>query len=246
MSSDALPLAFNEKSHRYTLDGKWVPSVTGIVDAGLPKPALKRWGERVVAEAAIDQAETISRIHSTMGRQQAIDALAATPYEQMKTAGVRGTAVHKLAESVVHGIPVDVPNELAGHVRGYVDWLERNNVEALATEARIANRTHWYAGTFDLLAEVDGRVWLFDLKTSKSVYGDTALQCAAYASAELCQLNDELVQFPHIDAIGVVHVTEHGTRMFDLGDIAAAQSEFLACLATYNGARRRRREIIFE
>ena len=48
MSVDALPLSLNENSHRYRLDGKWVPSVTTIIDAGLPKPALKRCGESVV------------------------------------------------------------------------------------------------------------------------------------------------------------------------------------------------------
>jgi hypothetical protein len=246
MRADALPLSFNEKSHRYTLDGEFVPSVTAIIDAGLPKPALKRWGERVVAEAAVDRMDTINRILSTMGRQQAIDALAATPYEQMKTAQIRGTEVHELAENIVHGEPVPASPELYPYVRGYVEFLERYNVEPLATEARIANRTHWYAGTFDLLAVIEDRTWLLDLKTSRSVYGETALQCAAYAEAEICIVRSELVEFPPIDAIGVVHVTEHGTRLHDLGDIKTAHTEFLACLATYNGVRRRRKEIVFE
>src|SRR4051794_16533436 len=120
MSNDALPLTLNEASHRYKLDGKWVPSVTTIIDAGLPKPALKRWGERVVAEAAVDQLETLGTVLATMGRTPTIDALAAMPYERMKTAQVKGTAVHALAEAVVSGEPVNVPEELAEHVRGYV------------------------------------------------------------------------------------------------------------------------------
>lgn len=243
MNGAALPLTLNERSHRYTLDGKWVPGVTSIVEAGLPKPALKRWGERVVAEAAVDQLPTLSTVLATMGRAPTIEALAATPYEQMKTAQVRGTAVHALAEHVVSGEPVDVPEELAGHVRGYVRFLETFDVEPLATEALIANRTHWYAGKFDLLAIIRNKIWLLDVKTSKNVYPETALQCAAYAHAELCIANGELVQFPHVDAIGVVHVTESGTSLFDLGDIGAAAEEFAACLATYNGTRRRNREV---
>lgn len=246
MSRDALPLTFNEKSHRYTLDGKWVPSVTGIVDGGLPKPALKRWGERVVAEAAVEQLETLGTMLTTMGRQPTIEALAAAPYEQMKTAQIRGTTIHKLAEAVAHGAPVEVPEELAQHVQGYAEFLGDFDVEALATEARIANRTLWYAGTFDLLARIDGRIWLLDLKTSRAVYDDTALQTAAYANAELCIVNNELVRFPQVDAIGVVHVTDSGTQLYDLGDIADAFIEFVACLTTYNGSRRRRRDIGFE
>lgn len=243
MTADALPLTLNEKSHRYTLDGKWVPGVTSIVDAGLPKPALKRWGERVVAETAVDQLETLGRVLATLGRQPTIDALAAAPYEQMKTAQIRGTEIHKLGEAVVSGEPVDVREELAEHVRGYIAFLESFDVRPMATEAMIANRRHWFAGKFDLLAEIHGKVWLLDLKTSRNVYAETALQCAAYASAELCIVNGTLVGFPRVDRIGVVHVTENGTRLYNLGDIPQAFDEFLSCLSTYNGARRRNKEI---
>ena len=243
MINGTLPLSLNEKSHRYALDGKWVPGVTSIVEAGLPKPALKRWGERVVAEAAVDQLDTLGQILQTMGRAPTVDALAAMPYEQMKTAQLKGTAVHALAEHVVSGDPVDVPDELEGHVRGYVGFLESFDVAPLATEALIANRTMWYAGKFDLLAEIAGRIWLLDIKTSKNVYPETALQCAAYSRAELCIVNGEEVTFPHVDAIGVVHVTEAGTSFYDLGDMEAAFTEFGACLATYQGVRRRNKEV---
>jgi hypothetical protein len=246
MSSDALPLTLNEKSHRYTLDGKWVPGVTSIVDAGLPKPALKRWGERVVAETAVDQYETLSTVLATMGRQPTIDALAAAPYEQMKTAQVRGTNVHELAERVIHGEPVEVPPELVGYVSGYVAFLEEFDVDPVATEALIANRTLWYAGKFDLLALIKDRFWLLDLKTSRNVYPETALQCAAYARAEICITRGELVTMPEVDAIGVVHVTDTGSALYPLGDIDAAFNEFRACLDTYNGTRRRNRALNFD
>lgn len=240
MTTDALPLTLNEGSHRYKLDGEFVPSVTTIIDAGLPKPALKRWGERVVAEAAVDQLETLGQVLATMGRTPTVDALAAMPYERMKTAQIRGTAVHELAEAVVSHEPVDVPEELADYVRSYVSFLETFDVDVIATEALIANRTLKYAGKLDVLAYIGNRLWLLDIKTSRAVYPETAMQCAAYARAELCISNGVVWEMPNVDAIGVVHVTDGGASFYDLGDIDAAAEEFAACHATWKGIKRRR------
>lgn len=45
-----MSLVFYPKSHRYRLDGDWVPGVTTLIGKGLPKPALPYWAARTVAE----------------------------------------------------------------------------------------------------------------------------------------------------------------------------------------------------
>jgi hypothetical protein len=63
------------------------------------------------------------------------------------------------------------------------------------------NGPHWpfmYAGTMDLLCEIDGKMSILDVKTGKSVHEDAALQINAYAHA------DFLIHDPnHPDAVQI-------------------------------------------
>jgi len=64
--------------------------------------------------------------------------------------------------------------------------------------------------------------WLLDWKTSKGVYGETALQTAAYAGAEFYDDDGVETPLPEVDRIGVVHITEAGTQMRPFRDRDAA------------------------
>jgi hypothetical protein len=41
-----------------------------------------------------------------------------------------------------------------------------------------------YAGTLDLMAKIDGKVWLIDLKTSKNIYLSHRVQLSSYFHAD--------------------------------------------------------------
>lgn len=210
-------LKFYPASHRYKLDGAWVPGVTTLIGKGLPKPALPYWAAKTVAEWVADQpdlAETLTRMG---GRGPAVAFLKELPWQKRDEAAVRGTDVHALAERIVHGEEVEVPPHLAGHVQGYVDWLDATGLDAILTERPVASRQWGYAGTFDLIAGMPDGVWLLDIKTSSGVYGSTALQLAAYAHAEFYLDQDGAEQpLPAIDRYGVLHVTECGTTLHAL------------------------------
>ena len=67
------------------------------------------------------------------------------------------------------------------------------------------------------------------MKTSKGVYGETALQTAAYAKAEFYVNDgdpDKELPLPEIDFIGVVHITDSGSTLHDLGNIDEAFKVF--------------------
>jgi len=219
-------LKFSAKAHRYWLDGKPIPGVTTLLGKGLPKPAIPYWAAKSVAEFVVDNPEQVDNIRS-LGRGPAVAALKAIPWQVRDEAAVRGTDVHSIAEHVIHGREVDVPEHLLAHVEGYVRFLDAFSVEPILTERPVASRQHWYAGTFDAIVRINGETWLMDVKTSKGVYGSTALQCAAYAGAEFYQDEDgEEQPLPEIDRLGVAHVTEAGTVLRPFKDKEAAWKDW--------------------
>jgi hypothetical protein len=210
------PIKFSPGNHQYRLDGKPVKGVTTLLNGGLPKPALPPWAARTVAEYVADNREAVAQLY-TMGRWPMVNALKGIPWEQRDQAAAKGTDVHSLAEDVVHGREVEVPAHLVGHVEGYARFLDQWDVQPILVERMVANREHWYAGTFDLIATVKGEPMLLDLKTSKGIYGEVALQVAAYRFAEFYQDDDGLEQpMPEVARVAAVHVREDGTDLIPL------------------------------
>lgn len=223
-----MSLKFNERVHRYWLDGKAVPGVTTLIGKGLPKPAIPYWAAKSVAEYVADNPEGVEALRGT-GRGPMVAALKGIPWEKRDQAAVRGTDVHAIAERIIHGEPVDVPEHLVAHVEGYVRWLDAFKAEPIVTEVPVASRAHWYAGKPDAIVRMGGLTWLLDWKTSSGVYGETALQTAAYARAEFYVNDGEWDAehpMPHIDRIGVVHITADGSQLYPLGDIDEAYGVF--------------------
>ena len=235
------PITYTDSNHQYRMDGRHAPSVTATINGGLPKGALTWWAANTVAAYVADNPLAVESLRG-LGRAPMVEALTALPDEARNVAAIRGTEVHRLAEAVVHGEPVTVPGPLAARVEGYVRWLDTFEPVLLLSECIVGNRSVWYAGRFDLIVRIDGVVWLLDLKTSKSVYGDTSLQCAAYARAEFYVHPEDGTecQMPRVERIGVVHVTDAGTDLYDLGDIDVAFREFRAAQVIYGGATRRK------
>ena len=220
-----MSLRFNEKSHRYWMDKKPTTGVTTLLKSGLPIPGLMYWSARTVAEYVAENYESVGDMLRTGGPGPTIGFLKGTPWAKRDEAAVKGTAVHALAERVIHGTEVDVPEHLHDYVQGYVDFLDAFKVEPILTEKSCGNRRWWYTGRFDTVARIDGAVTLLDLKAGKGVYGSTALQCAAYARAEFYVEDDDIdteYPMPVIERIAVAHVTDGGTTLHDLGDIDEA------------------------
>lgn len=174
-------------THHYLLDGQRADGVTTLLGKGLPKPALLPWGIRSVAEYAADHLDLLVQMQP-MGRNAIVDALKQSPYTDRDLAAKRGTEVHALAERLIKGEAVEVPDELAGHVESYLRFLDEWKPEPVLVEAVVGNRRWNYCGTADLLAKYphsDLPIW-GDIKTTRSgIFGETALQLAAYRAAEV-------------------------------------------------------------
>lgn len=217
-----MTLKYVDSNHSYWLDGKRISGVTSILSQGIPKPAMPYWAARTVAEYVIANPEQVEALRS-MSDASAIAALKQIPWTKRDDAAIKGTAIHDIAENLVHGREVEVPNHLLGYVQGYVALIEEFQIQPLYTEHPVAHRVYRYGGKFDIIATIGagpwaGRTCLLDWKSSKGIYGETALQTAAYASAEFMLTDDGEQPLPHIDCTAVVHVTENGSTLHPLSD----------------------------
>lgn len=219
-------------THHYELDGVRIPGVTSLLGDGLPKPALVRWASKSVAEYVADNADAVRTMLDTMGRESVVGALKGVPWDARDTAAARGTDIHALAEKIIHGETVEVPDHLAGYVDGYVRWLDAWQITVNQTEVTVCRRARdgvpAYAGTFDAdvtfgAGRYAGARALVDWKTSRGVYGDNGLQLAMYANADFALGEDGSEQpIPEYDLLGVVHVTPTGSDLYPISDPAAA------------------------
>lgn len=173
-------------THHYKIDGRKADGVTTLLSDGLPKPALLPWGIKSVAEYAADHLDRLVEMQP-MGREALVAALKQAPYTDRDLAAKRGTEVHDLAEKLIHGVEVDVPEELAGHVESCVRFLDDWKLSPVLVESTVASRRWNYCGTLDVVADRPGAPRaIYDYKTSRSgIFGETALQLAAYAHAEV-------------------------------------------------------------
>lgn len=216
------------KGHYYVdLDagGERVPGVTTILSDGLPKPALLNWSATATAAYAVDQWDVLTELPVSErlkkiegGRWAARDAAAA-----------KGTAVHAMAERLVAGEKVTVPDALTGYVQACVSLLDDFDVRPVHVEVVVYSETHRHVGTCDLIADVllpdmpeyehitrddDGYSrGLFDWKTSKSgIFGDVALQLAAYRHSEWLIGADDggPVPMPEVDFAAGIHLRPDG------------------------------------
>lgn len=243
-------LVFTHSGHRYKMsqkpgpigpENKFAPvtGVTTLIGGGVPKPALVRWAPRVVAEWVTDPANR-ERLDELLAGDPAaaIRELKELPTKERDAAGIRGTAVHALAEELHRtGEAPDVPEDLLGFVEGYVQFLDDFQITPVLMERPCGNRRDWWAGTFDLLCTspllADGHLVQIDIKTSKGVYGETALQTGAYSKAEFYVDADGHEQpMPEVHATYVAHVREDGTKLYALApDRAAIERHYQLFLA---------------
>lgn len=228
-----MELTFDPEKHVYKLNGKRLTSVTTVLGAGIAKPQLVDWAAREAAAFAV----------ANPGATEA--EIARAHKDRRDKAAVRGTAVHNLAERLVHGEAVEVPAELDPYIDGYLRFLDEFEVTPLLTEHTVLLHDLGVAGRFDLIATSPhlngGAPFIADVKTSGGVYRETAAQLAAYASADGHVADDDPVTLhplPKVTASYVLHCTpDEGTRVIPfatgLEELAADFDYFLAAYDIY-------------
>lgn len=228
------------RGHRYEdAHGNRVPGVTTILGGGVPKPGLIKWSADATIAHAIDNWAELSELPIS----ERIKRLERARFADRDSAAHRGTQIHKLAQRLVAGHEVDVPDELVGQVHAYVEFLDQWRVQPRLVEYVVMSHRHGYAGTADLNADLidpddtaGTQTWLLDVKSSRSgVYGETALQLAAYRYADVYIGPDgQEHELPPVQRTGVVHVRPDG---YELVPVIAGPRQHREFLYTQQVAR---------
>jgi hypothetical protein len=109
-----------------------------------------------------------------------------------RKAANEGTQVHDAIEKYVYGEKITWLND-EGYsnysldvwklILKFHEFWSIHKPTLLASEIHLFSDTYKYAGTCDLVVEIEGVRWLLDIKTSKSIHTAMDLQLAAYAQA---------------------------------------------------------------
>jgi len=116
-----------------------------------------------------------------------------------KEAAEKGSIVHKACELLSQGKIIKHDTKFTNPETGelqeisaeeyycaltFVRWFEEFKPKIVATEMTVFNDKYFYAGTLDLIAEIDGKLYLIDLKTSKDIWPSHEIQIASYLHAD--------------------------------------------------------------
>lgn len=237
-------LQFFESSHRYKLDGQWVPGVTTILGC-LDKPAIPKWAAGQVAEYVADNPDGVETLRG-LGRGPMIQALKGIPWQKRDAAGVRGNVLHDYAEQLLNGEEIDVDDEHVPVMEAALAFMDEWHIDPLLVEFSCASREHRWAGTGDLIAKYrDPRTGaegtaIFDWKSGKAVYPEYAYQFAAYAHAEFHGLNGDEQPIPTCDASFGVQIRADGFDVYPMAFGPDIYDEFLTIRRTFDLVKRAR------
>ncbi len=230
-------IEYRDASHRYWLhkDGQRTAaiSVTSALKV-LDKPALVAWAERMGIEGAL-RLERAGELEG-VPPEQALSVVRQRDMgaEAKRDAGAdRGSAIHDALRSYcsVGTVPMvgDFPDEVQGYVKSLCRWLLDAEPEPILVEQVVGSPRFGFAGRFDLLAKIDGKRTLLDLKTSNRVYAEHHLQMAGYEIA-LRECGD------HSEHRVILQLGDDG--MFAVRPTVAEDEDYLAVLDCHRAMMR--------
>lgn len=179
-----------------------VPRVTEILKHALVNPFIEEWRIKVGKE----EAERVSKVAKEIG-----------------------LAVHNLIEyylinrkpipDYMFKIKLEYESEVKTCFANFLRWEKSLNNNGYFIEQIIAIEvpviTPYFGGTIDCIAKINGKIYIIDFKTSKSISQDYLYQLSAYYWGAN---NGYIIGHPdlHIDGIGVVRISKTGNSFEDV------------------------------
>lgn len=183
-----------------------LPSVTTVLK-NEAKPAIAQWAANQTAAFAVANAERLLGMSDAKSygflqyfwKREPKDALSADPdlagYHEtvLQDASELGDSVHEWIEASLFSTSpfpnvADRNERFWQCVEQFDAWRDTVDLKPHRTEVTVWDEREdidglGYAGTFDLQAEIDGEMYLIDVKTSRGLYSSTWMQLAALYNA---------------------------------------------------------------
>lgn len=206
--------------------GEFIPGVTSTID-NIPKPFLKLWGQKLVAENAVDKLPALTNL-AAHDRDGAIEWLKRAPNRFTAKAAKIGHEAHECFEQLSLGNTIGkVPDYLQPFVDHFKDYLDTMQPEFILMEEGVWDEDHNYAGTFDAVVrynrpditftldnveqELVGIAWQDNKTTRSGVHAEVGLQLSAYRHAQyLLRPDGTCIQNKPGDHAIVLHVRPEG------------------------------------
>lgn len=199
-------VVFRNGNHQYYIDGISKPGVTTIMNKTLSKEGLMLWPLNMAIKYLTPLVPHITAEDLREARR--------THKKRRDKGADVGTIVHGIVEDMLlktgtNEVTVWEPNkEVDAAIDAFCSWRSKTKPEVIDVERVVYSHTFEYAGTFDSILKIDGRVYLCDLKTTNAsrdapwgIYAEYFIQLGGYYMAyeeqrqyELAHGDTELVE----------------------------------------------------
>ena len=145
-----------KRYYGHMVNGFWYPRVTSICGI-ISKPGLENW----------------------IASQGSIYAMK----KKKKELTDWGNIIHDTIETIFLGKMPEIDARICPSINAFLDWMKKHKIDIDGVEQRIVSKKHAYSGTLDVLARIDNKLGVLDIKTSKKIWDEHFIQTAAYFQA---------------------------------------------------------------
>lgn len=157
----------------------------------------------------------------------------ANEYIRLREAGgTAGSEAHELVEHFLKKTKAKgkYSNEARAAYEAFTTWFNNVKPEVVGVEQSIFSESFQYSGTFDCMLEINGKVYLCDLKTTNpskkapnGVYAEMFIQLGAYAMAYEEERQVELAKNGKTDLLEIDDLMVISAKKNGVLDIVTAQ-----------------------
>ena len=187
---DKITLTFDDKKHWYFANGEYVPSVTGVTKYLDKSGPLMGWAVKTVLGWLQEQLKP-GEVVGELQLHKLFEEAKKKHREYKEDAATIGGLIHKWIQGYIEfqlGATDKEPEKpideaIKNGVKAFLHWEQENKLKYLFAEKKIFSKKYNYAGTCDLIAELNGKLSVIDFKTGSGPWYEHAIQISAYRQA---------------------------------------------------------------